>query len=246
MRDASGQMYMRNRYYDPATGQFTQTDPIGLAGGMNAYGFAAGDPVTYGDPYGLCKVELQYTPAGGVGLHTTLITTSPDGSRRFWSGGAGHDRNQLSGGSAGSAGSSVESSSGEGGQNLNSSSPHGGTDSNENGGSFYGNLRVRRGTLRSNSRENQPDAPRTVVRDDRASCDQVNSAFDAAAARIENAQIAYNPFIRNSNSAAHYLLQSAGISAPKYSWRVVGWSASPFQAHEWPPAVNLAVGLGAH
>jgi hypothetical protein len=54
MRDASGQMYMRNRYYDPATGQFTQTDPIGLAGGLNAYGFAAGDPVSYSDPYGLC------------------------------------------------------------------------------------------------------------------------------------------------------------------------------------------------
>ena len=28
MRDASGQVYMRNRYYDPATGQFTQTAPI--------------------------------------------------------------------------------------------------------------------------------------------------------------------------------------------------------------------------
>ncbi len=42
MRDASGQMYMRNRYYDPQTGQLTQTDPIGLAGGLNAYGFAAG------------------------------------------------------------------------------------------------------------------------------------------------------------------------------------------------------------
>ncbi len=53
MRDASGQMYMRNRYYDPQTGQFTQTDPIGLAGGLNAYGFAAGDPVSYADPYGL-------------------------------------------------------------------------------------------------------------------------------------------------------------------------------------------------
>ncbi|HEX6037621.1 RHS repeat-associated core domain-containing protein [Longimicrobium sp.] len=59
MRDASGQMYMRNRYYDPATGQFTQTDPIGLAGGLNAYGFAAGDPVTYSDPYGLCKRDKQ-------------------------------------------------------------------------------------------------------------------------------------------------------------------------------------------
>jgi uncharacterized protein RhaS with RHS repeats len=44
---------MRNRYYDPATGQFTQADPIGLAGGLNAYGFAAGDPVSYSDPYGL-------------------------------------------------------------------------------------------------------------------------------------------------------------------------------------------------
>ena len=54
MRDATGQMYMRNRYYDPATGQFTQMYPIGLAGGLNAYGFAAGDPVSYADPYGLC------------------------------------------------------------------------------------------------------------------------------------------------------------------------------------------------
>jgi RHS repeat-associated protein len=53
MRDASGQIYMRNRYYDPATGQFTQTDPIGLAGGLNVYGFANGDPVSYADPYGL-------------------------------------------------------------------------------------------------------------------------------------------------------------------------------------------------
>jgi RHS repeat-associated protein len=53
MRDATGQIYMRNRYYDPHTGQFTQTDPIGLAGGLNTYGFAAGDPVSYSDPYGL-------------------------------------------------------------------------------------------------------------------------------------------------------------------------------------------------
>jgi uncharacterized protein RhaS with RHS repeats len=44
---------MRNRYYDPRTGQFTQQDPIGLAGGLNTYGFANGDPVSYSDPYGL-------------------------------------------------------------------------------------------------------------------------------------------------------------------------------------------------
>ena len=54
MRDGTGQIYMRNRYYDPATGQFTQPDPIGLVGGLNSYGFAAGDPMSYSDPYGLC------------------------------------------------------------------------------------------------------------------------------------------------------------------------------------------------
>jgi RHS repeat-associated protein len=52
--DASGLMYRRNRYYDPKTGRFTQEDPIGLAGGLNTYGFADGDPVSYEDPYGLC------------------------------------------------------------------------------------------------------------------------------------------------------------------------------------------------
>ncbi|HEX2080828.1 MAG TPA: RHS repeat-associated core domain-containing protein [Longimicrobium sp.] len=52
-RDGSGLLYRRNRYYDPSTSRFTQEDPIGLAGGLNLYGFAAGDPVTYSDPYGL-------------------------------------------------------------------------------------------------------------------------------------------------------------------------------------------------
>ena len=53
-RDASGLMYMRSRYYDPQTGRFTQEDPIGLAGGLNVYGFAGGDPVNFADPFGLC------------------------------------------------------------------------------------------------------------------------------------------------------------------------------------------------
>lgn len=71
-----GLMYRRNRYYDPATGQFTQEDPLGLAGGMNAYGFASGDPVNFADPFGLCTIEdfhdcklmsLSLALGGGIG-----------------------------------------------------------------------------------------------------------------------------------------------------------------------------------
>jgi RHS repeat-associated protein len=53
-RDASASLYRRNRYYDPETGGFTQEDPIGLAGGLNLYGYAGGDPVNFSDPFGLC------------------------------------------------------------------------------------------------------------------------------------------------------------------------------------------------
>jgi RHS repeat-associated protein len=56
-KDASGLLYRRNRYYDPQSGRFTQEDPIGLAGGVNLYGFANSDPVTYSDPYGLSAEE---------------------------------------------------------------------------------------------------------------------------------------------------------------------------------------------
>lgn len=52
-RDANGFQDKRNRYYDPATGRFAQEDPIGLAGGLNLYGFANGDPINFSDPFGL-------------------------------------------------------------------------------------------------------------------------------------------------------------------------------------------------
>ena len=36
---------------------YTQQDPIGIAGGLNLYGFANGDPVNFSDPFGLCPPE---------------------------------------------------------------------------------------------------------------------------------------------------------------------------------------------
>jgi uncharacterized protein RhaS with RHS repeats len=48
-------LYRRNRYFSPTTGQFTQEDPLGTAGGLNLYGFGGGDPVNFSDPFGLCE-----------------------------------------------------------------------------------------------------------------------------------------------------------------------------------------------
>ena len=52
-RTTTGTMYMRNRHYDPTQGRFTTEDPIALAGGLNLYGYAAGDPINNADPFGL-------------------------------------------------------------------------------------------------------------------------------------------------------------------------------------------------
>jgi len=71
-RDVSGLDYRRNRYYDPSTGRFTQEDPIGLAGGLNLYGFANGDPVNFSDPFGLCIPWPDCAAGAGERLLTGL------------------------------------------------------------------------------------------------------------------------------------------------------------------------------
>ncbi|YCI29942.1 RHS repeat-associated core domain-containing protein [Erwinia sp. PK3-005] len=47
----TGLHYNLFRYYDPATGRYTQPDPTGLAGGLNTYAYV-GDPLVWVDPLG--------------------------------------------------------------------------------------------------------------------------------------------------------------------------------------------------
>ncbi|MFZ5635879.1 MAG: HNH/ENDO VII family nuclease [Pseudomonadota bacterium] len=59
----TGFHYNYFRDYDPTTGRYVESDPIGLDGGMSTYGYAGGSPLMYDDPDGLVagKVALSIT-----------------------------------------------------------------------------------------------------------------------------------------------------------------------------------------
>ena len=54
----TGLHYNTFRYYDPDTGRFTQSDPIGLDGGFNLYVYVK-SPLTYIDPLGLTGCSIK-------------------------------------------------------------------------------------------------------------------------------------------------------------------------------------------
>jgi RHS repeat-associated protein len=53
----TGTHYNYFRHYDPTTGRHMESDPIGLAGGINTYAYVNDNPVAFVDPFGLCPQQ---------------------------------------------------------------------------------------------------------------------------------------------------------------------------------------------
>lgn len=59
----TGLHYNWNRYYEPSTGRYITSDPIGLDGGLNTFGYVGGNPLQHFDTNGLAYFASR--PLGG-------------------------------------------------------------------------------------------------------------------------------------------------------------------------------------
>jgi RHS repeat-associated protein len=64
----SGLSYNWHRSYDAGVGRYTQSDPIGLEGGINTYSYAESDPVDKSDPSGLIVGPILRVGAAAMAI----------------------------------------------------------------------------------------------------------------------------------------------------------------------------------
>lgn len=95
-QDTASLYYYRHRYYSPLTGRFLSEDPVGLAGGINLYGYVGGNPISRIDPSGEGWKEVVQAIGIAIGLAGTpgivprqtarSIASTPADTSRPWKG----------------------------------------------------------------------------------------------------------------------------------------------------------------
>jgi RHS repeat-associated protein len=86
--DNTGLYYYRARYYSPALQRFLAEDPLGIDGGINMYSYAADNPISLRDPFGLQWDDFWNNPiADFISSHADYINGICEGGAFQYAGG---------------------------------------------------------------------------------------------------------------------------------------------------------------
>jgi len=66
------------RTYDPRAGRYLESDPVGLAAGVNTFGYANSNPLAFADPDGRSPVLVARLILAGLGVGLDAITLTDD------------------------------------------------------------------------------------------------------------------------------------------------------------------------
>ena len=94
--EETGLHYNYYWHYDPTTGRYIESDPIGLLGGLNTFAYVEGDPILYVDPEGLKLVCNYIISTGELSCKGTDKNGNPVSFKFTCSSGLGKYRNDPS------------------------------------------------------------------------------------------------------------------------------------------------------